>query len=117
MSKRSLAVTLSLVAFLAIVATAVLVVRPWRDGALGTGAPAAAKYHCPMHPTVVADRPGSCPICGMDLVPISEDHGGGGDPAPPKTKTVWRSTMNPNEISDRPGKDSMGMDMVAEEIP
>ncbi len=28
------------------------------------------QYHCPMHPTYVADRPGDCPICGMDLVPI-----------------------------------------------
>ncbi len=26
-------------------------------------------YRCPMHPTVVSDRPGSCPVCGMDLVP------------------------------------------------
>jgi Cu(I)/Ag(I) efflux system membrane fusion protein len=25
-------------------------------------------YTCPMHPTVTADRPGTCPICGMDLV-------------------------------------------------
>lgn len=25
-------------------------------------------HRCPMHPTVVSDRPGSCPICGMDLV-------------------------------------------------
>jgi len=33
---------------------------------------ADARYHCPMHPTVVSDRPGSCPICGMDLVPIEE---------------------------------------------
>lgn len=28
----------------------------------------AAKYHCPMHPTYVSDRPGNCPICGMKLV-------------------------------------------------
>lgn len=25
-------------------------------------------YTCPMHPTVTASRPGTCPICGMDLV-------------------------------------------------
>lgn len=26
------------------------------------------KYVCPMHPQIVRDGPGSCPICGMDLV-------------------------------------------------
>jgi Cu(I)/Ag(I) efflux system membrane fusion protein len=25
-------------------------------------------YTCSMHPTVVQDEPGTCPICGMDLV-------------------------------------------------
>ena len=29
---------------------------------------AAATYFCPMHPSVVSDKPGSCPICGMALV-------------------------------------------------
>ena len=27
------------------------------------------EYVCPMHPEIVRDEPGSCPICGMDLVP------------------------------------------------
>lgn len=27
-------------------------------------------YHCPMHPSYTSDRPGTCPICHMDLVPI-----------------------------------------------
>jgi hypothetical protein len=28
----------------------------------------ASRYTCPMHPEVVRDAPGSCPICGMKLV-------------------------------------------------
>lgn len=28
----------------------------------------AAEYTCPMHPFIVKDRPGACPICGMPLV-------------------------------------------------
>ena len=28
-------------------------------------------YTCPMHPEIVRDRPGDCPICGMALVPIA----------------------------------------------
>lgn len=30
------------------------------------------KYTCPMHPNVVQDGPGKCPVCGMDLVPINK---------------------------------------------
>ncbi len=26
------------------------------------------KYHCPMHPSYVSEKPGNCPICGMQLV-------------------------------------------------
>jgi uncharacterized paraquat-inducible protein A len=35
----------------------------------------AAKYTCPMHPEIIRDEPGDCPICGMDLVrmPDKED--------------------------------------------
>lgn len=29
---------------------------------------ASETYTCPMHPTVVSDKPGKCPVCGMDLV-------------------------------------------------
>lgn len=25
-------------------------------------------YQCPMHPEIIRDKPGACPICGMDLV-------------------------------------------------
>ena len=29
----------------------------------------AAEYTCPMHPEIVRDQPGACPICGMALEP------------------------------------------------
>jgi Cu(I)/Ag(I) efflux system membrane fusion protein len=32
---------------------------------------AQALYRCPMHPEIVRDAPGQCPICGMDLVRVS----------------------------------------------
>src|SRR5437868_391785 len=31
------------------------------------------RYHCPMHTTYISDRPGNCPICNMQLVPIEDD--------------------------------------------
>ena len=30
-------------------------------------------YTCPMHPQVVQDKMGTCPICGMDLVPFEKN--------------------------------------------
>jgi Cu(I)/Ag(I) efflux system membrane fusion protein len=30
--------------------------------------PATKRWVCPMHPDVIQDHPGECPICGMDLV-------------------------------------------------
>ena len=32
---------------------------------------AGTQYTCPMHPEIVRDKPGSCPICGMALSALS----------------------------------------------
>jgi hypothetical protein len=38
------------------------------SGTSGKAVDDAVVYTCPMHPDVVADRPGKCPRCGMNLV-------------------------------------------------
>jgi hypothetical protein len=48
---------------------------PAHQGHSGHGAPAtdagSVVYTCPMHPEVTSPTPGSCPKCGMHLVPKS----------------------------------------------
>ena len=39
-----------------------------REAATGAATPAAAVYTCPMHPQIIRNEPGDCPICGMNLV-------------------------------------------------
>lgn len=38
--------------------------------------PTISHYTCPMHPEIKSDRPGSCPICHMDLVPVKREESG-----------------------------------------
>ncbi len=42
---------------------------PPKDGA--TGEKTKADYTCPMHPQIIRDEPGNCPICGMTLEPMA----------------------------------------------
>ncbi len=72
-------------------------------------APAAATqfYTCSMHPQILLKEPGYCPICGMKLVPVPVDAA-----TAARRILYYKSTMNPGEVSQQPGKDSMGMDLV-----
>lgn len=66
-----------------------------------------SRYHCPMHPTYVSDKPGDCPICGMRLVPIDEGKTSASPAkraAPSSSATVWSCPMHPDVVSDRPGR-------------
>ncbi|HEX7613972.1 MAG TPA: efflux RND transporter periplasmic adaptor subunit [Thermoanaerobaculia bacterium] len=88
-------------------------------GRKGATPAAAKKYQCPMHPEIIRDAPGNCPICGMKLVPMEE-----ASPAAtarttsakaasgPRKILFYRSPMGTGETSPTPRKDSMGMDFV-----
>ncbi len=41
------------------------------------GAAGGQLWQCPMHPEIIQDKPGECPICGMDLVQVEQARMGG----------------------------------------
>ena len=84
----------------------------------GTAQAAKTLYTCGMHPQVIQDHPGNCPICGMKLTPVRKQAGGentnnaaSAHAGEHKIK-YYKSTMMAGEVRQTPGKDSMGMDMV-----
>jgi Cu+-exporting ATPase len=42
--------------------------------------PAGVKWTCPMHPEIIRDGPGACPICGMALEPVTPTADAGPNP-------------------------------------
>lgn len=91
----------------------------------GGGTAKKQLWTCGMHPQVIQDHPGDCPICHMKLTPLmTADAGSGSAPHPLGDSTdasvkrerkvkYWHDPMmNPPYISDRPGQSPMGMDLV-----
>lgn len=79
---------------------------------LGAALAAAEQlYTCGMHPQIIKKEPGNCPVCGMKLTPIRAN-ASGQKTAGERTVKFYKSTMMAGEVSPKPGKDSMGMDMV-----
>jgi Cu(I)/Ag(I) efflux system membrane fusion protein/cobalt-zinc-cadmium efflux system membrane fusion protein len=71
------------------------------------------KYVCGMHPFVVKDEPGTCPICGMDLTPTKEGAGLSSSKLSGERKVkYWVAPMDPTYIREGPGKSPMGMDLI-----
>lgn len=97
-------------------------VRPhldqWQRGERGAApAPAGshAIYQCAMHPQIVSDRPGICPICRMTLQRVdAPEH----LPLPPvaapaeHVPVFYRHPMRADVTSPVPAKDEMGMDYL-----
>jgi membrane fusion protein, copper/silver efflux system len=85
-------------------------------GALSAGGDRAeaekVRYTCGMHPFIIQDGPGLCPICGMKLTPMKA--GADTAAARPAERTVkhWVSPMDPTYVREAPGKDHMGHDLV-----
>lgn len=64
-------------------------------------------YYCPMHceGEKTYDKPGDCPVCGMDLVPEAK--------APGSSVTQYTCPMHPEVVQDGPGSCPIcGMDLV-----
>jgi Cu(I)/Ag(I) efflux system membrane fusion protein/cobalt-zinc-cadmium efflux system membrane fusion protein len=105
-----------------------LVVAAFALGALGACTPeipAGGAGHvepeeiwtCGMHPNVVEHAPGTCPICGMELVPVKTSPGTSTSSAssaksPERKVKYWVAPMDPTFVADEPGKSPMGMDLV-----
>lgn len=88
-------------------------------------------YTCGMHPWIISDKPGDCPICGMKLTKLENvPEKGSKAAAKPAKKSgeedffsdlggkserkilFYRNPMNPAITSKAPAKDEMGMDYV-----
>jgi len=95
------------------IATAVVVRKLGANASASAGHADAPVYQCPMHPSVVQDHPGDCPICGMKLVKVEKPK----PSAQASTKSApkllfYRSPMDPQQTSPTPRKDEMGMDYL-----
>jgi Cu(I)/Ag(I) efflux system membrane fusion protein len=71
-------------------------------------APAKEQWQCPMHPSIIQDHPGDCPICGMKLVRVAGGVGTGGGTAaatgPREARAEkWQCPMHPSIVQDHPG--------------
>ncbi len=111
-----------IIAVCALALLAVAGILPLRQAAQARQAPATHKqYTCSMHPFIIKDKPGDCPICGMKLTPVKSANAGARAAAPvAKNETAngkrkikyWVAPMDPTYIRSGPGKSPMGMDLV-----
>ena len=76
----------------------------------GDDVPPATSYACPMHPEVTSSEPGTCPKCGMQLLPVRSEE---------STPASYVCPMHPEVTSSEPGTcPKCGMKLVpADTLP
>jgi membrane fusion protein, copper/silver efflux system len=73
---------------------------------LKTESPSKDIYYCPMHPQIQSDKPGTCPICNMNLEIKAPDKGAASkqtSAGQTKAKDLYYCPMHPQIQSDKPG--------------
>ncbi len=94
--------------------------EPLADAADDTAVEHALKhadptYICPMHPQIVRNEPGSCPICGMDLV--EQEVESAVEHALKHADPTYICPMHPQIVKNEPGSCPIcGMDLVLQEV-
>ncbi|MDX2166256.1 MAG: efflux RND transporter periplasmic adaptor subunit [Deltaproteobacteria bacterium] len=71
--------------------------------------PHAPLYQCSMHPQIVSDHPGTCPICQMKLTRVDDERALAPTARAPR---FYRHPMRADVTSPVPAKDEMGMDYI-----
>ncbi len=82
--------------------TIVIVGLPGRSGSPQAGQAEGVKYTCSMHPQIVMDHPGICPLCGMDLTPIKPSSEGDDSPVQLTLSEHARSMADVGAVVIRP---------------
>ena len=81
-----------------------------RQTAIPEAAVGEQQYTCPMHPHYISTDPnGTCPICGMDLVPADKKESSASGE---REILYYKHPMGKPDTSPVPKKDSMGMDYI-----
>lgn len=117
MNKRWIFVTISLIVVIIAVAFIAKTVHRKQHGQASLQAKKRI-YQCSMHPTIVSEKPGICPICNMKLTMVEEIFSSASPTAQsqvaPKERKIlfYRHPMRGDVTSALPAKDEMGMDYI-----